>query len=256
MKKELFNFFNTMLQVLFPTFPDQLEYCGVQESSTLYFDPADEQWSKDHKDDAANGLCFCDVFTVGVGVAAVGAATTTIIAQNNARQTAKGTENLRAHEQDNAIIENRRRATQDFMTQVRLENTQQTQEQEVVAEKSIGVRTDARKAKGTALASAAERGVAGNAVDAVLSDYIFQQNQEITKLRINQHQQDVQHGENIAAFGTSYSNRIADVKPYVPQNIAPVDYFGPVFGAIGTTASSAGSMYAAKQKAAGTQPTT
>lgn len=190
---------------------------------------------------------MCEPVSITLGVMAVAGAASTIAGQNTQRQMAKGLENQKKNAQDDLIIENRRRATHDYLRQVRLEQSQQTQEAASLAEQSQDVSRQTVGATGKAQASAAERGVAGNSLEMVINDYEFQQNQEVGRLRINQEMKNRQHEESIGGYGDQFDQRAASVKPYVPRPQAPVDYFGPIFGAVGTVAGGpAGSKAAAK----------
>ena len=177
--------------------------------------------------------------TLAVGGLAASGAATSIIGQNTTRQLNKGTENQKRIAQDDLIIENQRRATKDYLRQVRLEQLQETQEGQAVAEQGQDIRKQRLDAEGQARASAAERGVAGNSLETIVGDYEFQQDQETGRLRANQEMKNVQHGENIEGFKDQFDQRVTAVKPYVPRTQAPVDYFGPIFGALSTTASAA-----------------
>jgi hypothetical protein len=177
------------------------------------------------------------------GGSAIAGAATNIIGQNTTRQMNKGYENQKKNAQDDLILENRKRATHDYLREVRLEQLTQAQETSSLAEQSQDTLKQAAGATGEAKASAAERGVAGNNLETIISDYDFQQNQEVGRLRINQEMKNNQHTEAIAADKDSFDYRVASVKPYVPRPQAPVDYFGPIFGAvssIGQGAMSAG----------------
>lgn len=175
--------------------------------------------------------------TIALGAMAGAGAISSIVGQNSARQLAKGEENQRKNAQDDLIIENRKRATHDYLRQVRLEQLSQSQEEQSLAEQGGDILKQTNAAKGQAMASAAERGVSGNNVDMILSDYEYQQNQEVGRLRINQSQKNMQHTEAMGEDRDNYDYNVAAVKPYVPRPQAPVDYFGPIFGALGTTVS-------------------
>lgn len=171
--------------------------------------------------------------------ASAGGAVTNIIGANTTRQMNKGYENQKKNAQDDLIIENRKRATHDYLREVRLEQLEQAQEESSLSEQSNDIAKQADAATGQAVASAAERGVSGNNLDTILSDYEFQQNQEVGRLRINQDQKNQQHTENIAGSKDSFDYRVASVKPYVPRVQPPVDYFGPIFGAISNAGQTA-----------------
>lgn len=168
--------------------------------------------------------------TIAAGTMMAAGAVSSIASQQNARQVAKGNENAMKNAQDDVIIENRKRATHDYLRDVRLEELQSEQENEARMEKTGDIARNTIESKGTAVASAAERGVAGHSLDLILADFDFQQNQEVGRLRINQAQKDQQHAENAGAYGDEYSARVSAVKPYIPRQQPPVDYFTPIFG--------------------------
>lgn len=178
---------------------------------------------------------MCEPVSIALAVtaaASLAGAGMSIAGQNTARQMAKGQEEQKRLAQEQAILENRSRATKDYLRQVRLENTQARQETIAMREEGQDVRNQALAASGTAVASAAERGVAGRSLDMILSDYEFQQNKEIGRMRMNQTMKDQQHTENIGGFQDQFEYRVTAMKPYVPRPQAPVDYFGPIFGAV------------------------
>jgi hypothetical protein len=175
--------------------------------------------------------------TIAIGASAGGAATN-IIGQNTTRQMNKGYENQKKNAQDDLIIENRKRATHDYLREVRLEQLEQSQEESSVSEQSNDIARQAEGATGQAVASAAERGVSGNNLETIISDYDFQQNKEVGLLRLNQAMANMQHTENIAGAKDQFDYRVSSVKPYVPRVQPPVDYFGPIFGAVSDSAKT------------------
>ena len=173
-----------------------------------------------------------------MAAATTASAVTGLVGANTARQAAKGAENAKKNAQDDLIMENRKRATKDYLREVRLEQLTQQQETEVLAEKSFDVAKNTIDAKGQTEASAAERGVGGRSLDMVLADFDFQQNQEVGRMRINQEKANAQHGENIETYKDQFTERASAIKPYVPRVQPPVDYFGPIFGALAGNASA------------------
>jgi hypothetical protein len=178
---------------------------------------------------------MCEPVTITMGVMAAAGAATSIMGQQQQRQANKGMENQKKLAQDDLIIENRRRATHDYLREVRLEQRQQSEETADLAVEAQGISRGAASARSTTIASAAERGVAGSNLDILLADFDFQQAEETGRLRINQARANQQHGENIEASRDQFSNRVSAVKPYVPRVQPPVDYLGPVFSAVGQT---------------------
>lgn len=180
----------------------------------------------------------CEPVTISMGVMAAAGAAASIAGQQQAKKTHNKNEEARRLAQEDVIAENRRRTTEDYLTQTRLEMDQQSQEEAAVALKSNDVQRQTQRTIATGTASAAERGVAGRTVDQIASDFDFMSNEETGRLKENQKLANQQHQENIRGYGTQYSNRIADVKTYIPQPAKPVDYFSPIFGAVSQTVSA------------------
>lgn len=176
---------------------------------------------------------FCDPFSLAVasvGMSA-GQAGMDIYGQFVARDTHNVQEEARRIEQQNAIDENRRRATHDYLTNTRLERLQQQQEVESVAQKTFDIGRESDRSVATSIASAAERGIAGRTVDQIASDFDFMANEETGRLNENQRRANLQHDENLRAAGTEWQNRVTSIKPYIKQPAKPIDFFGPIFKA-------------------------
>jgi len=185
---------------------------------------------------------MCEPISITAGIMAAGAAVN-IVGQNQNRQAFKGNENQKRIAQDQVIEENRKRATTDYLTHIRLEETLQAQERIAVGEKAGGIAQQIAGNQATAVASAAERGIDGPVVDAIANDFAFKQNQATGQLRINQGMVDQQHQENINQQGLLFTRRIQDVPRYIPRTPPPVDYFTPIFGGImGTASAGVGQM--------------
>ena len=182
---------------------------------------------------------MCEPLTISAGVMAAASAAASIAGQEKQRSAYNTLEDRKKNAQDDVIAENRRRATQDYLRQVQGEQLQQRQQEEGVAEKSFDIARQAGKTESTALASAAERGVAGRSVSQIVSDYDFQADLEIGRIKENQKLANIQHGQRIQGYGDEFSARVSAVKPYIPSPAAPVDYFGPIFGAVSQTATTA-----------------
>ncbi len=170
--------------------------------------------------------------------ASAGGGISSIIGQNTSRQLAKGQQERQRLAVEDQIVQNRRRATDDYLRQVSGEQLRQRQEEEAAVEKSHDIAQGAKQASSTSIASAAERGVSGRTVDQIVSDYQFQEDKEIGRIRTNQQFQNQQHRENLAAYKTQFDQRVSAIQPYVPAVQAPVDYFSPVFGLVGQAAKT------------------
>jgi hypothetical protein len=182
---------------------------------------------------------MCEPVTISMGVMAAASATAAIVGQQQQKKAAKSYEDQQSRASDYRISETRKRATDDYLNQVRLEQTQQRQEQEAVVEKSADLARQGATTVATGEASAAERGLGGGrTVEAILADYRFQEELEIGRMDANQKLKDQQHSENLRSYETRYYNAATSVQPYQKKPIGPVDYFTPVFGAIGQTMST------------------
>jgi hypothetical protein len=171
-------------------------------------------------------------------MAAAGAAAS-IAGQQQQKKAAEGYENEKSRAVDYQAAETRRRATADYINQVRLEETQQRQEEQAVVEKSGDLARQTNAAVATGMASAAERNVAGGrTLDSVLDDYRFQENMEIGRMKENQRLKNLQHRERMSVYERQYYNNATSVQPYQKRPVQPVDYFGPIFGAVSQTANT------------------
>ncbi|MDK2744309.1 MAG: hypothetical protein NDI90_15485 [Nitrospira sp. BO4] len=185
---------------------------------------------------------MCEPITMAMGGMAVAQAGMGIYSQFQARDQHNSTEEYRRLEQENVIEENRRRATHDYITSTRLEQQQEDQEKAALAQKAVDLQMQADRSIATGMASAAERGVAGRTVDQIAADFDFMANEETGRLKENQKLANLQHNENIRSFGTTYSNRIAAVKPYIKTPAKQIDFFGPIFQAGAQTLGTAAKM--------------
>lgn len=184
----------------------------------------------------------CEPVTLTMAAMGAASAGMSIAGQVQARGTHNSVEEHRRQTQEEAIEENRRRATHDYITNVRLEQQQQYQEQEAVRQKAMDIERQGDSSIATGMASAAERGVAGRTVNQIAADFEWMSNEETGRLKHNQHLSNLQHNENIRAFGTEYSNRVSSMKPYIKTPAKQIDFFGPVFQAGAQTLGTATDM--------------
>jgi hypothetical protein len=166
---------------------------------------------------------------VSLGVAAGGAGAS-IAGQTQKNKAARQVEQQKANAVNRQIEENRRRATADYIASVTDERTLQDQEHQALTEKKLDIVKVGRDATSQARVAAAESGVAGQSLAIIENDYAFQMEQAAGRLGVNQQFKDAQHERNIQAQGRTYENRVTQVQPYAQQPVAPVDYFGPIFG--------------------------
>lgn len=178
---------------------------------------------------------MCEPVSITMGVMAVAGAAASIAGQEKQRSMTNTMEDRKKMAQNDLIAENRRRATKDYLRQVAGEQLQQRQQEEGVAEKSNDIARQARKTVATGLASAAERNVAGRTIDSIVSDYDFQADLEIGRIKENQKLANIQHDRKVSAYGDEFQARATAAKPYQVRPANPVDYFGPIFGAASQT---------------------
>lgn len=178
---------------------------------------------------------MCEPVTISMGVMAAAGAATSIAGQSAQKKAGEQMQERQRMAVEDQIAETRRRATSDYLRQMTSERIQQQQEEASVAVKGNDLTRQATKIKGTALASAAERGVMGRTVDQVVSDYDTQADLEIGRIKQNQAAVNLQHDQNRAIMKDQFNQRVSSVKPYVKTPQAPVNYFGPIFGAAAQT---------------------
>ncbi len=174
---------------------------------------------------------------VVAAVAAAGAVSN-IIGQNTSRQLAKGVENQKRLAVEEQIAANQKRATSDYVQSVSDENLKMTQEHQSNAEKFNDNATKQRAGDADANVAAAEGNVAGHNLDAVHSDYQMQTDKANGRISTGQQWADYQHTRNDQGYAKTYENRATSIQPYQQHIQAPVDYFGPIFGAAGNVAAA------------------
>lgn len=189
---------------------------------------------------ASRSALLCDPVSMTVASAGLagGGAVSSIIGQNTSRQMAKGTQNQLFLARQQQIAENQRRATADYIQQTSDENLKMTQEHQSLAEQKNDNTKTQRRGDAEANVAAAEGNVAGHNLAEIHSDYQQQTDFINSRLEANQQWADYQHTRDDQAYLDQYLNRATSIQPYQEQVQAPVDYFGPVFGAMGQTASA------------------
>lgn len=123
--------------------------------------------------------------------------------------------------------ENRDLATKAYLDQANEANRQLAETREAAAASNLDKSREAEEARGSALVSAAESGVSGISLDALLAD--FHRQEAMFKQRNDQNLLFKQQStaSNIRGYESEAKARISQVKPYQPNPVAPVDYIGP-----------------------------
>lgn len=179
----------------------------------------------------------------GAAIGAVGGAAMGLFGSITGNRAAKDYEAAKQKAIDQQIQANRKRATDDYLAQVHAEQTQEDQQHMEVAQKNQDLSQAAMGAESTAVASAAERGVGGRSVAAIVADYNMQATTEAGRNELNQQWADIQHNQNLSADYRTYVQRASSIQPYMKTPVTPVDYFSPAFslaGNVGKIAMSSG----------------
>lgn len=181
---------------------------------------------------------------------AIGTAVTSIIGQNNARQADKGYQNSLVQANKLQMAENRLIATTTYLEQASQANIELAQERESTAQANQDNATRGLQARGEVLAAGAESGAGGLALDSLLADFhrqegLFRAHNDKNLLFKQQQGESLKKSEMLQAQG-----RIAQIREYHPEPIAPVDYIGPSLQAADRIYSVAANKQAAQQAAA------
>ena len=176
-------------------------------------------------------FCSCEPASLALGSMALSAAGAgaSIYGQSQQHEAAQQVEDQKAAAVGEAITENRKRATADYLKKVEDEMLADAQEKQALAEKEHDLDRNERAASSTATVAAAESGVAGQSLAAIQADYRYQVEQAKGRLGLNQENQSYQHSRAIQTYQTEYDNRANAVKPYQRNPVSPVNYFAPIF---------------------------
>lgn len=177
---------------------------------------------------------MCEPVSITLGVLAVASAATSIIGQNTQRQAQKGYQNKLVEANKAQMEANRSIATRSYLDQAEQANNNLAQEREAAAVSNQDTSIQASKARGEVVTAGAEAGAGGLALDGLLMDF----HQQESMFRAHNDQNLVFKQQQTASVIKGDRNqavsRIAQIQPYIPSPIAPVDYVGPFLQAGGT----------------------
>lgn len=196
---------------------------------------------------------MCDPITLS-GVAVGAAAASAGLGIHGQRMQKKSQEQYNQRLMDaNAqqMQENRDLATRAYLDQVAASNTQLSEAREAVAASNFDKSRQAMEAKGAALASAAEAGIYGVSLTGLLDD--FNRQEAMFRHRNEQNLVFKQQANALTVRGhfTEALGRTAQIKPFQPGPVAPVDYLGPILQVVQTGATAGMKAKAGAAKGSG-----
>lgn len=124
------------------------------------------------------------------------------------------------------ISQTRASAWSDFTNKVLQEQTAIAQARASNAFKIQDARTASLQAQSTAAVSAAEGGVGGLSIGALLGDYSKQYSRHRYSMLTNNSFLDTRANQNMTAYGIEYQNRANSIQPFVPSPVEQPNYIG------------------------------
>ncbi|MGL5935028.1 MAG: virion core protein, T7 gp14 family [Cetobacterium sp.] len=177
-----------------------------------------------------------------MGLSVLGAVTS-IIGQTQQYNAQKDHANKLVQANRAQMQENRDLATQAFLDQSVAAHRQLGEQQEMVAVENFDKSRAALKARGEVLAAAAESGVGGNSLHALVADFHRQEGFFLQRNEQNLLMKKQQTASVVKGYHTEAVGRTNAIKPIIPSPISRPDYLGPIL-AVGGKAASLGSQFA------------
>lgn len=146
--------------------------------------------------------------------------------------------------------ENRELATRAYLDQAYQANVNLAQTREATAASNFDQTIKRRQAEGSTIAAAAEGGVNGVSLNAILADFHRHEDMFLTRNEQNLLFKQQQTAVDIKGLKGQADGRISQIKPYIPGPVAPVDYFGPALS-IANSGTNSYLAYKAATKPAG-----
>ena len=187
---------------------------------------------------------MCEPATIAViaGSVAVAASAASaglsISGQQQQRKSAVAYQNLQVQANDRQMKENRELATKAYLDQANAANLNLAQTREATAATNQEQGTKSAEARSATMAAAAEGGVSGLSLNALLGDFHRQEDMFLTRNEQNLLFKQQQTATQTQGFQDTAAGRIAQVKPFIPGPIAPVDYFTPALSIVGSAGES------------------
>jgi hypothetical protein len=128
--------------------------------------------------------------------------------------------------------ENRDMATKAYLDQATAAHTQLAETREATAAANFDESRKANEARGSALASAAEAGVYGVSLDALLGDFHRHEAMFSARNETNLLFKQQQTAKQVSGYYTEAKARTAGVRPIQLGPVKPVDYVGPMLSVV------------------------
>lgn len=184
---------------------------------------------------------MCEPISLAMGAMAlssVGGAALSIKGQENQRKSAVAYQNLQVQANDRQMKENRELSTKAYLDQANAANLNLAQTREATAASNQDQRTKGAEARSATMVAAAEGGVNGLSLHALLDDFHRQEDMMITRNEQNLVFKQQQTATQTEGFRDTAAGRIAQIRPFIPGPIAPVDYFTPALSIVGSAGES------------------
>ncbi|MGL5918128.1 MAG: virion core protein, T7 gp14 family [Cetobacterium sp.] len=171
-----------------------------------------------------------------MGLSVLGAVTN-IIGQTQQYNAQKDYTNKMVQANRVQMQENRDLATQAFLDQTVSAHRQLGEQQEMVAAENFDKSRAAMKSRGEVMAAAAESGVGGNALHALVADFHRQEGFFLQRNEQNLLMKKQQTASVVKGYHTEAVGRTNAIKPFVPSPISRPDYLGPILSVGGKAAN-------------------
>lgn len=188
---------------------------------------------------------MCEPASMAMVALSVGQAGMSIMGQKQKQKAEIEYQQAQAEARNTQIIQNRSMATNAFLHQLQAENMMRSQEEQAMAEKGHDLSIARMQAQGTAKAAAADSGVGGASLDALLDDFNRQESMMLGRLDLNQQFSEQARTSRVAGYGHTFTQRVTSIQPFNPSPVANVDYLSPILGIgkAGFSAASAGGFF-------------
>jgi hypothetical protein len=179
---------------------------------------------------------MCDPVSLSVAVIAVSVASAglSVYGQQQQQKAQVAYQNKLQAANQQQMEQNRDLATRAYLDQANAANAQLAQSREAAAVSNFDASRETLQARGAAIASAAEAGVYGGSLDALLSDFGRHEGMFASRNEANLIYKQQQTAAQVKGYHTEATGRTAGIQPYQPAPVAPVDYFGPALQVVQT----------------------
>jgi hypothetical protein len=172
---------------------------------------------------------MCDPVSIGivaVGIAAASAGLSVYGQQQQQKAQVSYQNRLQAANQQQ-MEQNRDLATRAYLDQANAAHASLSQSREAAAAANFDDKRETMQARSRAVAEAADAGVYGGSLDALLSDFDRHEamfaNRNATNLLYKQQQA----AAAVKGYHSEATARTNGIQPFQPGPVAPVDYLGP-----------------------------